>query len=205
MNFIDIFIPVAHAHGSPALDSASTSFLFQHNVPFSTISGTLMLIFLMTAVVLGLTLFYKQCRSKAAKKITIIQKMAWAYAAMFFATTSLTYLPGLADDMGNFMGLFKLDLIDDLLHFGSGVWAMWAAWHSTKQSLIYFKVFGSVYALDGLIGLITQRGILDFGVWLYEFPNLSLAANVGANLPHILIGGIALFTGFVLGNKFKNI
>ncbi|RME29852.1 hypothetical protein D6792_02970 [Candidatus Parcubacteria bacterium] len=120
---------------------------------------------------------------------------------MFFLTTALTYIPGVSDAEGNFLGLFRLDLIDDLLHFGSGVWAMLAAWHSTRASLAYFRIFGSLYLLDAAVGLVTQRGILDLGVFLAEYPNLSVWETVGANLPHILIGGIAVLIGFVWGRN----
>jgi len=200
------FVPTAHAHGHTGTDASITShWFFQHNPPGSTVSGTLMALAILIAVGVALRLYYRQRHEKRVgrKDVTAVQNVAWAYAAMFFITTSLTYIPGLADESGNFVGLFKLDLIDDLLHFGSALWATFAAWHSTRQSTLYFRIFGSVYALDGIIGLATQRGILDFGVWLYEYPNLSLAANIGANLPHILIGSIALYAGFILSKKVQ--
>lgn len=185
---------------------SDTLVFFRHNAPWQTFSGTFMALSLITAFITGIYLFYLQRRNRRpGVKITAVQNIAWIYAAMFFITASLTYLPGLTDEAGNFAGLFKLDLIDDLLHFGSGVWAMLAAFISTRQSIIYFRAFGTVYLLDAVIGLLTQRGILDFGVWLYDFPNLGLAAVIGANIPHLLIGGVAVFTGFVLGAKHNQI
>lgn len=165
-----------------------------------------MALFIVIAIVVAVRLHRRQRQTLRAgrKDVTVIQSIAWVYAAMFYITTSLTYLPGLADESGNFVGLFKLDLIDDLLHFGSALWATFAAWHSTRQSIFYLRVFGTIYALDGIVGLVTQRGILDFGVWLYDYPNLSLMANIGANLPHLLIGSVALYTGFVLSKKVKS-
>lgn len=186
-------------------ESITSHWFFQHNAPGLTLSGSAMAVAIVIAVITALWLYWSQRQRKRVgrRDVTVIQSIAWVYAAMFLTTTSLTYLPGLADESGNFVGLFRLDLIDDLLHFGSALWATFAAWHSTRQSIFYLRIFGTIYALDGVIGLATQRGILDFGVWLYGYPNLSLAANIGANLPHILIGSIALYAGFILSRKIK--
>lgn len=199
--FMNVFIKTAQAHGPFGRESSDISPLFYHHVPGESIIGTLMVVALLIAAITGVYLFLKQ--RKENKSVSTIQKIGWVYVVMFFITASLTYIPGLSDEQGNFMGLFKLDLIDDLLHFGSGLWILWASYHSTKQAIFYFQTFGSLYFLDFIVGMITQRGVLDFGLWLYEHPGLSLAANIGANAPHFLIGGIALIVGFGLGGKQK--
>lgn len=51
------------------------------------------------------------------------RKLAWLYALMFFFIASLAYIPGVANADGELFGLFQLDLYDDALHFGSGLWA----------------------------------------------------------------------------------
>lgn len=132
----------------------------------------------------------------------ILQKLAWLYAALFLFVTSLGYLPGLTNAEGQLFGLFKLDLIDDALHLGSGIWAAIAAWRSVYASMLYFKLFGSVYGLDGLMGLIFGQGFLDGGIFIHGVTPLDFGTRFAANLPHLLIGGFAVFAGFVLSRQY---
>lgn len=128
----------------------------------------------------------------------MIQKLAWGYAGLFVFVVLLGYLPGVNDAQGLMFGLFKLDLYDDLLHLASGIWAGIAAWWSTRAAIFYFKTFGILYGFDGVVGLITERGYLDLGIFVQDAVGLDLGTRLAANLPHILIGGIALLIGFVL-------
>jgi len=56
-----------------------------------------------------------------------IRTLAWIYAALFLFVVILGYIPGVTDVQGLMFGLFKIDLIDDVLHLASAVWAGWAA------------------------------------------------------------------------------
>lgn len=132
------------------------------------------------------------------KNINFFQKAAWVYAFMFFFIASLAYLPGLADENGVLFGLFSLDIWDDLLHFFSGVWAAVAAYVSVRASVNYFKIFGLIYGLDGVVGLIFGQAYLDAGLFIYGPTPLPFMTRFLANLPHILIGGLAVFIGFYL-------
>ena len=128
--------------------------------------------------------------------------LAAIYAVLFAGVTSLNYIPGLTDAQGLTFGLFALDIFDDALHAASGVWAAWAAWRSTRATIVYFRVFGTLYCLDGLLGLFTGSGYLDLGIFLHGGLNLPFVTRVLMNLPHIAIGGFAAFTGFVLARRF---
>lgn len=132
-----------------------------------------------------------------------LRKLAWLYAIMFFIIASLNYIPGLIDADGLLFGIFQLEPHDDLLHLGSGIWATIAALRSTRASELYFKIFGVVYGLDGVLGLITGWGYLDGGIILHTgSPHThDLMTRFFANLPHILIGGIAVYIGFVLSRR----
>ena len=136
------------------------------------------------------------------KTYSSIQKVAFIYAAMFILVAAMSYIPPLKDENGYMFGLFSLQYFDDLLHLGSGLWALAAGLHSTRWSIFYFKLFGFLYFIDAIFGLITGQGILDAGVFQKELWSLDLATRIGANVPHLLIGGLALFVGFILSRKY---
>jgi hypothetical protein len=127
-----------------------------------------------------------------------LRLLAWIYAVLFAGVTSLNYIPGLTDAEGRTFGLFALDLFDDLLHAASGVWPALAAWWSTPATVTYFRWFGTLYCLDGLLGLATGSGYLDLGIFLHGVLDYPFVTRVLMNLPHIAIGGFAAFAGFVL-------
>ena len=135
-------------------------------------------------------------------KINPIQLLAWVYAAMFLFVVALGYIPAFTNDQGQLFGLFRIELIDDALHLGSGIWAALAAWTSARAATLYFKLFGIVYGLDGIVGLIFGQSFLDGGIFIGSFPLLDWGTKFAANLPHILIGGIAVVIGFWLSRKF---
>jgi hypothetical protein len=124
--------------------------------------------------------------------------LAAGYAVLFAGVTSLNYVPGLTDGEGRTFGLFALDAYDDALHAASGLWAALAAWHSIGATVVFFRMFGTLYCLDGLLGLATGSGYLDLGIILHGRLDLPLRTRVPMNLPHIAIGGFAAFAGFVL-------
>lgn len=130
-----------------------------------------------------------------------IRKLGIAYAIMFFFIASLQYIPGVADENGSLWGLFTLDLYDDALHFFSGVWALIAALISTKAAVNFFKIFGIVYGLDGVMGLILGQAYLDGGIFIFGPTFYPFIVRFGANLPHIFIGGLAVWIGFVLAKR----
>jgi hypothetical protein len=134
--------------------------------------------------------------------MTLMQKLAWVYAALFLFVVALGYIPGLTNSAGQLLGLFRIELKDDILHLGSGLWAAVAGWLSARAATLYFKLFGVVYGLDGVLGFITGQGYLDGGIFIYGPTPLPLATRFAANLPHMLIGGIAVIIGFVVSRRY---
>jgi hypothetical protein len=128
--------------------------------------------------------------------------LAAVYAVLFAVVTSLNYIPGLTDAEGRTFGLFALDIPDDALHAASGLWAALAGWRSTRATIVFFRVFGPLYCLDGLLGLATGSGYLDLGIFLHGVLDLPLVTRILMNLPHIVIGGFAAFAGFVLARRW---
>ncbi|RUU62912.1 hypothetical protein EOC99_16675, partial [Mesorhizobium sp. M7A.T.Ca.TU.009.01.1.1] len=62
----------------------------------------------------------------------------------------------------------------------------------------------SVYLFDGVLGLITGSGCLDAGIFINGFRSLNdieFPARFFANLPHLVIGGFAVYVGFRLARR----
>lgn len=131
--------------------------------------------------------------------MTLLQKIALGYFIVVGFAASLNYLPipGIVDENGLAFGIFALDLFDDLLHLVSALWALAAALISHRASKIFLTWFGLAYLLDGLLGLATGSGFLDFGIFIYgfyEYP--SFLIKLAANIPHLTLGGFAVFSAW---------
>lgn len=133
--------------------------------------------------------------------MSIIRWIAAGYAIALAFAGLLNYFPGLTDAQGRAFGIFALDIYDDMLHFGSAAWAATAAFISRRASVLFFQIFGTLYLLDGLLGLVTGSGYLDLGILIYGVQDLPFGFKILANLPHIFLGGFAAFTGFFLARR----
>lgn len=136
--------------------------------------------------------------------MSILQRIALAYAIILGLVSALNYLPidGIVDDDGLAFGVFALDIYDDLLHLGSALWALAAALTSHRAAKTFLVLFGALYLADGALGLATGSGYLDLGIFIYgfyEYP--SFLIKIAANMPHIVLGGIALASGLIWGNR----
>ena len=123
---------------------------------------------------------------------------AAAYAAALAGVTLIGWVPGLSDGDGRLFGVFRLTWYNDLLHLSSAAWAAVAAWWGLGASLVFLRVFGALYLLDGLMGLAIGSGYLDLGILVWGVQHLSLSFKLMANGPHIMLGSLALLAGFVL-------
>ncbi|MFN8522206.1 MAG: DUF4383 domain-containing protein [Chloroflexota bacterium] len=135
---------------------------------------------------------------------TRLRKMSAVYALGFIVVVVLTHLPGLNDEQGAMLGLFKIDPLDDAVHGFSGLWAAFAAWRSHVASRFYFRVFGSFYSTDAVVGFFTGRSVLELLANPSVTPGysfLNLYVSIGANLPHFIIGPVAVLLGFWLADR----
>ncbi len=127
-----------------------------------------------------------------------VRRWGLIYFVMFVGVVAVGYVPGFNDAQGRLFGLFVLDLYDDSLHLASGIWAGVAALMSSKAARGYFRLFGPLYFADGVLGFFTGSGYLDLGIFLYGPVDLPLATRFFANLPHLIIGGLACWIGYRL-------
>ena len=87
-----------------------------------------------------------------------------------------------------------MDIFDDALHVASALWALIAALISHRASRIFLSVFGALYLADGALGLAIGSGYLDFGIINNGILDLPFGFKVMANLPHIALGGFAVWS-----------
>jgi len=127
-----------------------------------------------------------------------VRAFGWVYFIGFMGIVGLDFVPAFSDGEGRLFGLFTLDFYDNSLHFASGAWAAIAAVHSRGWTRTYFRIFGPLYFLDGVMGLFFGLGYLDGGIFLYALPDLSWTIRFFANVPHLIIGGFAAWTGYRL-------
>lgn len=123
------------------------------------------------------------------------QKIALGYFVVLTLVAALNYIPGLTDDQGRAFGIFALDIFDDALHLGSGLWALAAAFISKRAAKLFLTLFGPLYLADGAMGLAAGSGYLDLGIFNKGVLALPFGFKILANTPHIALGGFALFAG----------
>ena len=133
--------------------------------------------------------------------MTTLRWIAFGYFVALLTAATLNYVPGLTDENGLAFGVFALDIFDDSLHAASALWALIAGLVSHRVSRIFLLYFGALYLGDGVLGLITGSGYLDFGIFTNGVLDLDFGFKILANLPHLALGGFALFSVLVFGRR----
>jgi hypothetical protein len=94
------------------------------------------------------------------------------------------FVPALSPG-GKVLGLFLVDPLHNIVHLLTGVLAIFASKSSDSATVLFFKVFGVVYALVTVLGFLTGTGL--FGL---------LPVNIFDNLFHLVTAAISLYYGF---------
>lgn len=127
----------------------------------------------------------------------MLRKLAWFYTAGFLGIFIICHTPGLTDDAGRLLGLFRIDPIDDFVHLLSGVAGAIVAWRAVSYIPLYFKVIGTLYELDAIVGMTMSRGLLDLSLFTQGAGPADFSlANWAINMPHIILASLALWIGF---------
>ena len=132
-----------------------------------------------------------------------LRLIALGYMALLFSVATLNYIPGLTDAEGRAFGVFALDIFDDLLHVVSGLWAGLSAFTSRRAAQIFLRYFGTLYFLDGLLGLATGSGYLDLGILNHGVLDQPLSFKIMASGPHIAAGGCAVFASWFFADEVR--
>ena len=122
-----------------------------------------------------------------------IAALALAVALLFAAATD--YIPSFIDAQGRVFGLFQLDIYKDALHVASGLWAL-AAMATRRSAVFFLRVFGTLYFLDGVMGVFTGSGYLDLSIVIDGIRDSSLLVKILSSLPHLALGALGIAVGW---------
>ena len=138
------------------------------------------------------------------KKLSL-ETWTYVYIVLFFLLIGMNFFPFLFQENGRMIGGFNLGVQGNILHVLSGIWAATALWYSRNSMLYYFRVFGTVYLLDGVVGLIVGKAFLNLNLFRSDVaPHDDFMVRLLLNTPHLLIGGLAVIIGFMLFRKYAN-
>ena len=125
-----------------------------------------------------------------------IQKLAWIFAALFLLVFIITNIPVFNDAEGRNFGLLKIDPIDNIVHLLTAIIGGVAAWYSRRASKLFFVMFGGLYELDAIVGLLFSRGLLDTSIFTQGVGSADFGIiNIALNIPHIIIASIMIGIG----------
>ncbi len=134
-----------------------------------------------------------------------LETWTYVYIILFFLLIGLNFFPFLYQEDGRMIGGFNLAEEGNILHVLSGIWAATALWYSRNSMLYYFRIFGTVYLLDGVVGLIVGKAFLNLNLFRSDvIPHEDFMVRLLLNTPHLLIGGVAVIIGFMLFRKYAN-
>ena len=115
-------------------------------------------------------------------------------AALLFAAAT-DYIPAFIDAEGRVFGLFHLDIYKDALHVASGLWALASAL-SRRSAVFFLRVFGTLYFLDGVMGVFTGSGYLDLSIFVDGIRDVSPMTKLLSSVPHLGLGAFGIAVGF---------
>lgn len=122
-----------------------------------------------------------------------IAALMLAAALLFAAATD--YIPAFIDPEGRVFGLFHLDIYKDALHVASGLWALASAL-SRRSAVFFLRVFGTLYFLDGVMGVFTGSGYLDLSILIDGIRDVSPMIKFLSSVPHLGLGAFGIAVGW---------
>ena len=113
------------------------------------------------------------------------QTLAWVFGAILVLIGVLGFVPGITTD-GMLLGIFMVSGLHNIIHLVTGLAALAAAWGMFSNKL-FFQVFGVVYALVAVLGLVMGGNILGI-----------IMTNMADHLLHLVLAVIFLYVGFMM-------
>lgn len=114
----------------------------------------------------------------------MIKKLSWIFAVVFLLVGILGFVPGITSD-GHLLGIFQVDTLHNIIHLVSGLVFLYAATAGAGMARTVFKVFGVVYALVAVIGLVQGDTVLGL-----------IGTNMADHVLHVVLAVVILYVGF---------
>jgi hypothetical protein len=125
-----------------------------------------------------------------------IRWSTFGFAVLFGIVVALGYIPGLnapvhhhhaGADPGDhlLLGQYTISLLDDVTHGLTALLLAVASLHSARMSRLGLAFFGSYYAVDAAIYIIT--GLLQHD---------PIGSNLALNLPHVVLSSAMLWLAY---------
>lgn len=124
----------------------------------------------------------------------MLKTVAKIFGVVLIMIGILGFVPAFTPN-NHLFGVFHVDTLHNFIHLGSGITALLAGFISVRAARLYFQIFGVIYALVALLGLVYMDNDI-LGI---------LANNMADVLLHIVIAGSALALGFSSFGQKTNI
>jgi hypothetical protein len=71
-----------------------------------------------------------------------------------------------------------------------------ASW-SRRAATLFLRIFGTLYFLDGVMGVITGSGFLDLSIFTYGWLSNFELVKILSSVPHLGLGLFGMVTGWL--------
>lgn len=116
------------------------------------------------------------------------RKIAQLFGVVLVLVGVLGFIPALTPD-GKLLGLFQVDLLHNIVHLATGAAALYLAMTMGEKGAVLFgKVFGVVYALVTVLGLLTGNALGLPGI---------IPVNMADNLLHVALTAVFVYLGYI--------
>lgn len=119
----------------------------------------------------------------------MIKKLSWILAIVFILVGVLGFVPGVTSG-GYLLGIFEVDTLHNLIHVVSGLVFAYAAITDENTARTVFKVFGVIYAIVAVVGLVQGDTVLGL-----------IATNTADHILHVVLAVVILYVGFGMKEK----
>ena len=111
------------------------------------------------------------------------QTLAWVFGVILVVVGILGFVPGITTN-NMLLGIFMVDGLHNIIHIVTGLAALAAAWGMYRTRL-FFQVFGVVYAVVAVVGLVQGNTVLG-----------RITTNMADHILHLALAVVFLWLGF---------
>lgn len=114
----------------------------------------------------------------------MLKNLSILFGVVFLAVGVLGFVPGITTDDNLLLGIFQVSALHNAIHILSGIAAIVAA-KSEDYAQLYFRIFGAVYAVVAIVGIVQSDTVLGL-----------IDVNLADNLLHVVLAVAILGIGF---------